>query len=76
MRGLSALALCLLAAACAGIEMKPGEKPMARREIPPTPGLLTGTRGEFVIFSLAGTAEDGATEGNPAQPDGAGKVVQ
>ena len=47
------IALMLLAGllvACSGVEIKPGEVSHARREVPPGPGLLSGSDGKFVIF--------------------------
>lgn len=63
MRALAAVLGLLLLVAC-GVEIKPGERSHARREIPPGPGLFTGKQGEFVIFRL----ED---ETEPAEPNGA-----
>ncbi len=63
MRIVLALLAALLVVACSGVEIKPGEGSHARREIPPGPGLLSGSDGEFVIFrSGASPVEDGATE--------------
>jgi hypothetical protein len=76
MRTLVLLGLCLLAAGCAGLDMKQGSKSMARREIPPGPGLLTGSQGEFVIFRLEGEPRENASETEPAQPGAAGEVAQ
>lgn len=62
MRTGSVLLVCLLLAACSGVEMKPGQKSHARRQIPPGPGILSGPQGEFVIYRLedsAGKDEDG-----------------
>jgi len=59
----------LLVAACSGVEIKPGEGSHARREIPPGPGLLSGSDGEFVIFRRgASPVEDGAP-GEEADPE-------
>lgn len=58
MRALLLFSLCLLFVGCADVEMKPGSKPMARRDIPPGPGFLTGPSGEFVIFRLNGDQQD------------------
>lgn len=44
------LFVCLAIAACSGIDIKAGQKPNARRDIPPGAGMLTGEKGEFVIF--------------------------
>ena len=63
-----------LLAACSGIEIKPGEVSHARREVPPGPGLLSGSDGEFVIFRQgrepveddAPNEENGTDE--PAEP--------
>ena len=48
----------LLLGAC-GLEIKPGERSHARREIPPGAGLLTGKQGEFVIFRIQDESEAG-----------------
>ena len=58
MRAVAAALACLLFGAC-GMEIKPGERSHARREIPPGPGLFTGQEGEFVIFRMEEEA-DGA----------------
>ena len=72
MRTLAAVLALLLLAACAGVEVKPGTKSHARREIPPGPGILTGPQGEFVLFRLKGDAEveeaAGEAEGPVQQP--------
>jgi len=65
MRALLLFGLCLLVTACIGVEMKQGSKPMARREIPPGPGLLTGSQGEFVIFRLEEPSAGQAPAGSP-----------
>ena len=47
------IALMLVAGllvACSGVEIRPGEVSHARREMPPGPGLLSGSDGKFVIF--------------------------
>lgn len=71
------VALLLLAGllvACSGIEIKPGEVSHARREMPPGPGLLSGSDGEFVIFRQGRepVVDDTANEENrtdePAEP--------
>jgi|GEM_PF-1433944 len=49
-RVLAALLAATLLAACAGIEMRPGETSHARRDNPPGPGILSGKDGEFVLF--------------------------
>lgn len=70
------LGLVLLVSGCAGLEMKPGSKPMARRDIAPGPGLLTGSQGEFVIFRVE---EDPAASGDAADSavaPGEGTVAQ
>ena len=54
---------CLLLVACAGVEMKPGTKSHARRDIPPGPGILTGEQGEFVLFRLEGEADEEEADG-------------
>lgn len=51
-RLLAALLAAVLLAACAGIEMRPGETSHARRDNPPGPGILSGKDGEFVLFRL------------------------
>ena len=76
MRALLPLAICLLTAACAGVEMKPGSKPMARREIPPGPGLLTGSQGEFVIFRVEGDPAGETPEPTPGAPVKEGEAAQ
>jgi hypothetical protein len=50
MRSVATALACLLLVACDGVEIKPGEKSHARREIPPGPGLLSGEQGEFVLL--------------------------
>ena len=61
MRAFAAALLSLCLAACAGVEIKPGERSHARREIPPGAGVLTGAQGEFVIFRLEDEpGDDGA----------------
>ncbi len=70
MRIAIALIAGLLAAACSGIEFKPGEVSHARREVPPGPGLLSGSDGEFVVIRQSGdpvgdglvTEENGSEE--------------
>lgn len=62
------VALVLLAGllvACSGIEIKPGEVSHNRREIPPGPGLLSGSDGEFVIYRQGG----GPLGGDPANDE-------
>jgi len=76
MRVLIALGFCLLITACSGLDMKPGSKTMARRDIAPGPGLLTGSSGEFVIFRVEDAPESGTAPGKPAQADEGEKVVQ
>jgi hypothetical protein len=76
MRALLLFALCLLASGCADIEMKPGSKSMARREIPPGPGLLTGSQGEFVIFRLEGNPTEAAPSSLPSAPAKEGEAAQ
>ena len=68
-----AVLACLLLAACAGVEMKPGQKSHARREIPPGPGLLSGKQGEFVIYRLEDKSGD---EGEPGKEAQAGEEAQ
>lgn len=65
MRAPLIFALCFLAAGCAGMEMRQGSKSMARREIPPGPGLLTGSQGEFVIFRVEGAPAGEAPASEP-----------
>ena len=62
----SVMAACaaLVLVACAGVEIKPGTKSHARRDIPPGPGLLTGKQGEFVLFRVGGDPQE---EGEPEQ---------
>ena len=62
MRIVAAALACLLLGAC-GVEIKPGERSHARREIPPGPGLFTGQQGEFVIFRV----EDEADAAEPGE---------
>ena len=66
------LGLCLLIAGCAGLQIKPGDKPHARREIPPGPGILTGQKGEFVLYRWSEPASDedqgGGGEGQSEEP--------
>ncbi len=50
MRILVTFVATLMLTACAGLEIKPGEKSHARREIPPGAGVLTGQQGEFTIY--------------------------
>lgn len=57
--------ICLLLMACSGVDMKPGETSRNRREIPPGPGLFSGSDGEFVVFRSTGPAEK---EGPAAKP--------
>ncbi len=75
MRGLAAVLACALLLGCAGVEMKPGTKPHARRDIPPGPGILTGEQGEFVLFRLEGESskEEGAGEGEAGKAGKEGK---
>lgn len=75
MRALLLFGLCLLAAGCAGLEMKQGSRPMARRDIPPGPGLLTGPQGEFVIFRLEDGQPADASEADTAAPAEEGGVA-
>lgn len=65
MRGAIVFAASLLLAACAGVEIKPGEKSHARRDIPPGPGIFTGKDGEFVLFRL----EEEPGEAETGEPD-------
>jgi len=76
MRALLLFALCLLAGGCADLDMKPGSKPMARREIPPGPGLLTGSQGEFVIFRMEGSPANEEPQPRPSAPPMDGGVAQ
>ena len=62
MRVVAAALACLLLVAC-GVEIKPGERSHARREIPPGAGLFTGKQGEFVIFRLEDESEAGEPGG-------------
>lgn len=59
------LFVCLAISACSDFEIKPGESPNARRNIPPGAGVLTGEKGEFVIFHTedrAGAEQAGSDE--------------
>lgn len=78
MRALAALLACALLIGCAGVEMKPGTKSHARREIPPGPGILTGEQGEFVLFRLEGESgeEEGAGEGEAGEAGKEGESGQ
>lgn len=68
MRIIAAALACLLLVAC-GVEIKPGERSHARREIPPGPGLFTGQQGEFVIFRVEEEADAVApAEESPEEP--------
>jgi len=69
-------ALCLLAAGCADLEIKPGSKPMARREIPPGAGLLTGPSGEFVILRMEEKQPGGPPKYAPSAQPSEGEAVQ
>ncbi len=75
MRSLAAILVCLLLVACAGVEMKPGKKSHARRDIPPGPGILTGEEGEFVLFRLEGepSEEEAVGEGEAGKDEEAAK---
>lgn len=57
MRAALAIGICLLLAACAGVEIKRGETSHNRREIPPGAGLLTSKQGEFTIYRLQDRVE-------------------
>ena len=76
MRALLLACLCFVTAGCAGLEMKPGSKSMARREIPPGPGLLTGSQGEFVIFRVEGATAGEAPAPEPGVPAKEGEVAK
>lgn len=76
MRAVLLFSLCLLAAGCASLDMKQGSKPMARREIPPGPGLLTGSQGEFVVFRLEGSQSDKTPASQSGAPAREGESVQ
>ena len=52
MRLVAVVLACFVAVSCGGIEIKRGETSHARREIPPGPGLFTGSEGEFVLYRL------------------------
>jgi hypothetical protein len=56
--------------------MKQGSKSMARRDIPPGPGLLTGSQGEFVIFRLEESAADEPPASQPRAPANEGEADQ
>ncbi len=74
MRALATVLLCLFVVAC-GVEMKPGTKSHARRDIPPGPGVLSGEDGEFVIFRVEGDPprKQGADDGKEEQTGKAGE---
>jgi len=76
MRALLLLGFCLLAAACADLDMKQGSKSMARRDIAPGPGLLTGPTGEFVIFRVEGSPTEEAPASPPSAPAKEGEPAQ
>lgn len=67
MRVLVTLLIGLLLTACAGVEIKPGEKSHARREIPPGSGVLTGKQGEFTIYRLEEKAPPARSETKQAK---------
>jgi len=73
MRALLLTALCLTAVACSDLKMEPGTKSAARRDVPPGAGLLTGPKGEFVIFRVEESrpAAAGAAETTPPADNGA-----
>lgn len=52
------LGLGLLIAGCAGVDIKPGDRSHARREVPPGPGILTGQQGEFTLFRSDDSSDD------------------
>ena len=54
MRALVTVLACLLLAGCSGVEIKRGDKSAARREVNHGPGMLSGSKGEFVIFRQEG----------------------
>ena len=62
MRAVIAVGVCVLLAACAGVEIKRGETSHNRREIPPGAGLLTSKQGEFTIYRLQDRAEPAEAE--------------
>lgn len=62
MPAIALLFVCLLLTACSSMEIKPGEKSHARREMAPGAGLLTGSEGEFVIFRLEDKGQRGDSE--------------
>ena len=68
MRALIAILICTFVAAC-GVEMKPGTKSHARRDIPPGPGVLSGEDGEFVLFRIEDDPpqKQEAADKNPGQ---------
>lgn len=59
---------CLLLVACGNLNIKPGEKPHARRDAPSGPGLLTGGLGEFVIFRVEDSAPEQKEETDQSDP--------
>ncbi len=61
------IAVCLLLAACAGVEIKRGDTSHNRREIPPGAGLLTSKQGEFTIYRLQDPAEPDHDQSNAAE---------
>lgn len=68
--------MSVMIAGCSGLEIKPGTKPMARREIPPGPGLLTGSKGEFVIYRLEEGSSAKSTTASQAEPAKDGAAAQ
>lgn len=47
---------CLLLVACGNLNIRPGEKPHAHRDVPPGKGVLTGSKGAFVLFRVEDNA--------------------
>ena len=68
MRAAVAVLASLLLTACGGLEIKPGDKSHARRDVPPGPGILTGKQGEFVLYRLADEATPLRSRPSDEQP--------
>lgn len=60
----------LIVVACSGVEIKPGEGSHARREMPPGPGLLSGSDGEFLIYRQGALPDE---DGSPDEGTGPGE---
>ena len=50
MRIITTLFACLLLVACGNLNIRPGDKSHAHRDVPPGKGVLTGSQGAFVLF--------------------------